>query len=144
MNTIQNTTTKFALLAMAGGLLTILTGCGQTPAERAFMMRQQMLAAEASATSHELGAGSSLAGGHSLAAGDALGVALFEPAADNSSRLAFFRNVDRAVAIAEAHEANGTYDNWYASVTGGDTDTAIAGNEDDGSLTPDAIADINE
>lgn len=57
-------------------------------------------------------------GGHALGAGDALGVATFEQA-DDTSRLALFRTADKAFAVAEAKEAAGEYDAWFAAATGG-------------------------
>jgi hypothetical protein len=70
----------------------------------------------------------------SLGAGDALGAQVFATDADATVRMAILRDAERAFAIAEAQEANGTYDAWYASFERPSADgTAIAAAEEDAS-----------
>lgn len=69
----------------------------------------------------------------SLAASDGLGAQLYATDADSTTRMAVFQVAEEAFALADAHEKNGTYDQWYASfIRPGDTQhdgTAIAGVE---------------
>lgn len=139
MFTTLTTSKKMVGLVLAGGLITILAGCGQTPAERALLMRQQELAAQRSAQ-HALGAGS-LAANPGLSAGDSLGLALFDASQDDSTGLAMFRQADAAFAVAEAKEQEGTYDNWYASFERVDDNTAIAAKQP---TAPNAVAATDE
>lgn len=53
--------------------------------------------------------------GMSLAAGDALGMQVFANDGEGATRFAVLRQVDQAIALAEAKEAAGEYDEWYAS-----------------------------
>jgi len=71
--------------------------------------------------------------GTSLGAGDALGMQVFANDGEGATRFAILRKVDDAIALAEAKEAAGEYDEWYASfIRPGDEredGTAIAGVE---------------
>jgi len=126
----DKTTRKLMGFTLGAVLIAVLAGCTHSPAERAFMKRQAeaVMVAEASGP-HSLGAGSATAG-HSLGSGDMLGMALFEDNQTGGSDLALFRQAETAYQIAEAHEANGTYDAWYASLERVDEDTAIAEADD--------------
>jgi len=50
-----------------------------------------------------------------LASSDGIGNQLFAPRSAGIETAAIFREAESAIAIAEAHEADGTYDAWYAS-----------------------------
>ena len=88
--------TKMLGAAAAAGLILALTGCGSQQAEA----RRTAIYANAVADG-------------SLGAGDNLGRALFTT--EGQTRMAMFRTAESAFAIAEAKEADGTYDEWYAS-----------------------------
>jgi hypothetical protein len=128
----DKTTRKLLGFTLGAALIAVLAGCTHSPAERAFMQRHAEAAMVAEARGpHSLGAGSAVAAGHSLGSGDMLGMALFEDRQTGGSDLALFRQAQTAYQIAEAHEANGTYDAWYASLEPVDADTAIAQTEDE-------------
>jgi len=50
-----------------------------------------------------------------LASSDGIGTQLFAPREAGIATAAIFREAETAIAIAEAHEAEGTYEAWYAS-----------------------------
>lgn len=66
--------------------------------------------------SHEYADGEfDMTGNPTLACSDGLGAQLFAPADGGIATASVFRTAESAIAIAEAHEADGTYDAWYAS-----------------------------
>ena len=90
---IQGTTRNvIAILTLAGGLL-FAGGCSNSYSTAEFDMTANP----------------------TLACSDGIGAQLFAPAEAGSATAAIFREAEVAVAIAEAHEADGTYDAWYAS-----------------------------
>jgi hypothetical protein len=91
---IQGTTRNvIAIVTLAGGLL-FAGGCGSN----------SYSTTEFDMTSNP-----------TLACSDGIGAQLFAPAEAGVATAAIFREAEVAVAIAEAHEADGTYDAWYAS-----------------------------
>jgi len=87
--------TKILLAAAASGLLLTAVGCSNTAEAR----RQAVYM-------------NAIADG-SLGAGDSLGRSLFTET--GQTRMAMFRTAEAAFEVAEAKEAEGTYDQWYAS-----------------------------
>jgi len=87
--------TKLLFAAAASGLLLASVGCSNHAEAR-----RQAIDTNAVADA-------------SLGAGDGLGRALFTEA--GQTRMAMFRTAESAFEVAEAKEAQGTYDEWYAS-----------------------------
>jgi len=56
-----------------------------------------------------------MTGNPTLACSDGIGAQLFAPREAGVATAAIFREAESAMAIAEAHEADGTYDEWFAS-----------------------------
>jgi hypothetical protein len=92
---MTHTRTRLLLAAAAAGLMLTAVGCSdQSEARREAMYINSYADA-------------------SLGAGDGLGRALFTT--EGQTRMAMFRTAESAFTIAEAKEAEGTYDEWYAS-----------------------------
>jgi hypothetical protein len=110
-------TTHLTLMAAVASLALLTVGCGS----------QQRSADASAAMPVEAYAGMS------LAAGDGLGTQVFADDGAGATRFAMLRQVDDAIALAEAKEAAGEYDAWYASFIRpgeeGHDGTAIAGVE---------------
>jgi len=91
--------TKILFAAAAAGLTLTSVGCSsQAEARREAMLNQSYAYATP---------------GGSLGAGDGLGQALFTET--GQTRMALFRTAESAFEVAEAKEAEGAYDAWYAS-----------------------------
>jgi len=107
---------KIQKLMAAGTMLVAiaaLNGCGQTnTTAKGVQFDQGQMLADAG-----------------LGAGDSLGSQVFYETAGTQTTVAMFHEAEAAFAVAEAQEANGTYDEWYASFDRptADDGTAVAG-----------------
>ena len=116
--------TKFALTAALALTVASLTGCGKSSSTASLDLQSNTIFADSS-----------------LGAGDSLGGQVFSQHSGTTS-VAVLHTAEDAFALAEAQEANGTYDAWYASFDRptDDIGTAVAsGNEQS---TPDAVAGV--
>lgn len=121
-STILNAS-KFVLTASLSLGVAALTGCGKT----------------SSTASIDLQGNSFLVDG-SLGAGDSLGGQVFAEQSGTTS-VALLRQAEDAFALADAQEAAGTYDQWYASFDRPNSDgTAVASAPK--AATPEAVVGV--